>query len=301
MSSRCSLRPQGRPPAQGPDGAERFPAAGAERASYGPGARRRAPAHAAVARTRSDRGGRTRGPRREAAPEHEGRRAVERRVLFPRGTSFSTPRRLPAGLTAQRTRRSSRGAGSSGRPRSGLGRHLIRRRDGADTCMHLTVAVGAEHHALRQLTDDRIPRTSHPIPGNPELLLFGVPVMEFKKGWDRDLAATRARSAHIGDGAGLLRRADQAQSLLDAPSEHKGVTTPVAVRAEEIALLCLIEQPLPRAIEVSDAEVFCCRVAMMKLQSRNAGRITAVLASPAAKGEKHVLPRSAPLAQIAEP
>src|SRR5205823_445603 len=72
---------------------------------------------------------------------------------------------------------------------------------------------------------------------------------------------------------------------------------PMAVCANEIALLGLRDHPGEASIEVPQAEALRCWIPVMKLQSFGTGRVTAVNTSTAVRRDEVGLPPPAPLAQ----
>ena len=160
----------------------------------------------------------------------------------------------------------------------------------------LGMAIRAEHHALRELSDDPLPRSVCPVGGNPELFRARVQVVELER---RRCEATFAATA------GATEPRDRAElglaAQLDDPRRWRcrllRVPPTVAVRANEVALFGFRNEPLERPVEYAHPEVLRSWVAMMKLQCLDASRVPAVDALTAASGDQGTLSVPAPLAK----
>jgi len=141
--------------------------------------------------------------------------------------------------------------------------------------MDLTVAIRAEHHALLKLSDDLLPTSWDSVLADAEPLVLCVYVMEVEqRGWSAPLA-TEATTTHVVDSADLRSATVLHHGATFAVHILRGVTKPMTVRAEHVALLSLDEERLPWAAERADPEPLGGRIAVMEIERRHWTRIWA--------------------------
>ena len=165
----------------------------------------------------------------------------------------------------------------------------------AHASMDLAVTVRAEHHTLRKLGEDLLPRTRDAILTDTEVLSAGVDVMKVEDHGRTLAAASLARTAHRSHGTSL----DPAP-IGDNGARFEGLvleSVPEAVAgcAEKIALRDLIEESSARAVETADRKFFFVWVAVMEVKRRDASCVSAVMAATAASGDELQLDRASPL------
>jgi hypothetical protein len=60
----------------------------------------------------------------------------------------------------------------------------------------------------------------------------------------------------------------------------RGVSEAMTIRAQEVALVCLLQKPGQRAIELGEGEPFCRRITMMEFEDSDGASVSAVRAVP---------------------
>src|SRR5438128_6063687 len=174
-----------------------------------------------------------------------------------------------------------------------------RQPDRPDARVHFSVAVGAEHHALGELSEDLLPATRDPILRDTELFLGRIAVMELEDRLCPGTSATFAHAAHERHRSSFLSPTefdDRAALRVDILS---GVTQSMAVGAEEITLRGFADQHVPLTAEVAQCEFLCAGITVMEVQGNPAYRIPAVFTATPMSLHEQFLELPAPFLLIA--
>jgi hypothetical protein len=163
--------------------------------------------------------------------------------------------------------------------------------------MDFSVAVRAEHDALGELGGHGWPSPIQPVGRYTEVLRLRAPVVKFEHcGHELTLAAVARRAKHA-DRADLRVAAeldDLGQLQLRV---IQGVTLPMAVRTDQVALECLGLESRKRSVETADPEFLRSGIPVMKFERNESGVISTVGASPSQLSHKIALAQLASLEQ----